>query len=152
MKSRSAAGFATPPLTLCAKLRHPIWHKTLRTGLQIPSDVGSRSLGRANGFIVGPRGTKPQPRQVVGKQKACPEFVERMLAHSSTRWLSAHSGQYVAAGQPSQIATARFLSPKVSLLSRKVSLLSPCAISVAMAQACILRILAGPWVGWSCED
>ena len=34
---RSAEGFATLPLTLYAKLRHPIWHKTLRMGLQIPS-------------------------------------------------------------------------------------------------------------------
>jgi hypothetical protein len=32
-----AAGFVTPPLTFCAKSRHPIWHKTFRTGLQIPS-------------------------------------------------------------------------------------------------------------------
>jgi len=26
-----AAGFVTPPLTFCAKSRHPIWHKTFRT-------------------------------------------------------------------------------------------------------------------------
>ena len=30
-------GFVTPSLTFCAKSRHPTRHKTLLTGLQIPS-------------------------------------------------------------------------------------------------------------------
>ena len=37
VRQRSATGFVTPSLMFCAKLRHPTLHKTLRTGLQIPS-------------------------------------------------------------------------------------------------------------------
>ncbi len=40
---RSAAGFATPLLTFCAKPQHPTRHKTLQTGLQIPSGLGTPS-------------------------------------------------------------------------------------------------------------
>ena len=36
MLERSAAGFVTQLLTFCAKSQYPSWHKTFRTGLQIP--------------------------------------------------------------------------------------------------------------------